>query len=240
MVHRYAASTLGLSLSLIAHSHCVAAHRTQAPAAPYRAAMCRTAGPCRLPGILGMLTVTWQLKPFDRALHLIFGLTTLSLLWCCGSASIHHGRSARPDSRAPRARFAGSHCRVDRAVLQIALGGWTSSNYAALACPDLPRCQGAWWPETDYRNAFLLWRGLGNQLRRRRTRESRASGDTTDDRIVRSWRALTPGCGDQFSGPTFSFGLSGPAYRVARGARSPADHRDLMIEKASRCRRSGA
>jgi cytochrome c oxidase assembly protein subunit 15 len=45
--------------------------------------------------------------------------------------------------------------------LQIALGGWTSSNYAALACPDFPRCQNVWWPEMDHEDAFVLWRGLG-------------------------------------------------------------------------------
>ena len=45
--------------------------------------------------------------------------------------------------------------------IQIFLGGWTSSNYAAVACPDLPRCQNAWVPEADYDNAFVVWRGLG-------------------------------------------------------------------------------
>jgi cytochrome c oxidase assembly protein subunit 15 len=44
---------------------------------------------------------------------------------------------------------------------QIALGGWTSSNYAATSCPDLPRCQDSWWPNADYGEAFVLWRGLG-------------------------------------------------------------------------------
>jgi cytochrome c oxidase assembly protein subunit 15 len=46
-------------------------------------------------------------------------------------------------------------------AIQIALGGWTSSNYAAIACPDFPKCQNAWWPQTNYRDAFVLWRGLG-------------------------------------------------------------------------------
>ena len=47
-------------------------------------------------------------------------------------------------------------------VFQIALGGWTSSNYAALACPDFPTCQNAWWPpDMDGKDAFVLWRGLG-------------------------------------------------------------------------------
>src|SRR5262249_49144488 len=43
---------------------------------------------------------------------------------------------------------------------QIALGGWTSSNYAAIACPDFPTCQASWWPAADFRSAFVLWRGL--------------------------------------------------------------------------------
>ena len=45
-------------------------------------------------------------------------------------------------------------------AMQIALGGWTSSNYAAVACPDFPTCQHSWWPRMDYRDAFVLWRGL--------------------------------------------------------------------------------
>jgi cytochrome c oxidase assembly protein subunit 15 len=45
-------------------------------------------------------------------------------------------------------------------VMQIALGGWTSSNYAAVACPDFPTCQHSWWPPMDFRDAFVLWRGL--------------------------------------------------------------------------------
>jgi heme a synthase len=44
--------------------------------------------------------------------------------------------------------------------VQIALGGWTSSNYAAVACPDFPTCQNAWWPHADFRHAFVLWHGL--------------------------------------------------------------------------------
>jgi cytochrome c oxidase assembly protein subunit 15 len=45
-------------------------------------------------------------------------------------------------------------------AMQIALGGWTSTNYAAVACPDFPTCQHSWWPPMDYRDAFVLWRGL--------------------------------------------------------------------------------
>jgi len=47
-------------------------------------------------------------------------------------------------------------------VLQIALGGWTSANYAALACGnDFPKCVGQWWPPTNFREGFVLWRGIG-------------------------------------------------------------------------------
>jgi heme a synthase len=46
-------------------------------------------------------------------------------------------------------------------LLQIFLGGWTSSNYAAVACPDFPTCQSSWWPPMDFRDAFVLQRGIG-------------------------------------------------------------------------------
>ena len=46
-------------------------------------------------------------------------------------------------------------------IVQISLGGWTSTNYAAAACPDFPTCQASFWPPMDFRNAFTLWRGLG-------------------------------------------------------------------------------
>jgi cytochrome c oxidase assembly protein subunit 15 len=113
--------------------------------------------------MLGMLTVTWSLKPLIVTLHLLFGLTTLSLLWWLW-LSLRGGYRERPI-----VRHAASPLRVRRWILlalfalgvQIALGGWTSSNYAAVACPDLPRCQGEWWPNTDYQDAFVLWRGLG-------------------------------------------------------------------------------
>jgi cytochrome c oxidase assembly protein subunit 15 len=46
-------------------------------------------------------------------------------------------------------------------AVQIWLGGWTSSNYAAVACPDVPTCQGQWVPDANFGDAFVLWRGLG-------------------------------------------------------------------------------
>jgi len=45
--------------------------------------------------------------------------------------------------------------------MQVALGGWVSTNYAVLACSDFPTCQGSWWPAMDIRQGFELWRPLG-------------------------------------------------------------------------------
>jgi len=70
-----------------------------------------------------------------------------------------------PERRQLPARAAGlrKYALVGLAALivQIGLGGWTSSNYAAVACPDFPTCQHSWWPRMDFRDAFVLWRGLG-------------------------------------------------------------------------------
>jgi cytochrome c oxidase assembly protein subunit 15 len=109
-----------------------------------------------LQGLLGMWTVTLLLKPLIVTLHLLGGLTTLSLLaWL----------SLEPERRDLKA----AERRVRRfavvtagfVVAQVALGGWTSANYAAAACTDFPTCQGSWWPQMDFGNAFVLWRGLG-------------------------------------------------------------------------------
>jgi heme a synthase len=109
-----------------------------------------------LQGALGALTVTLLLKPLIVTAHLLGGLTTLGLLWWL---SLH------PERRQLSAREAGlrKYAVVGLAALivQIALGGWTSSNYAAVACPDFPTCQHSWWPRMDFRDAFVLWRGLG-------------------------------------------------------------------------------
>jgi heme a synthase len=123
-------------------------------------------------GILGMLTVTWLLKPLIVTLHLIFGLTTLSLLWWLFLSLRTGSRGGVRFAGAPSistGAYLGREQPPQRAMLvalialgiQIALGGWTSSNYAAVACPDFPKCQASWIPDTDYKDAFVLWRGLG-------------------------------------------------------------------------------
>jgi len=158
MIHRYAASTLGFIIVLIA-----ALSLSAREAAPVRARYAvALLGTVVVQGALGMLTVTWQLKPLIVTLHLIFGMTTLSLLWWLWLTAHHAADSATPAPRSTglvAARRGRRLALLALAVLalQIALGGWTSSNYAAIACPDFPTCQGAWWPAMDARDAFTLW-----------------------------------------------------------------------------------
>jgi cytochrome c oxidase assembly protein subunit 15 len=72
--------------------------------------------------------------------------------------------SITPERRAPLPAETGLRIFALAAFVilgcQIFLGGWTSTNYAAVACPDFPRCQRSWWPAMDFRDAFVLWRGL--------------------------------------------------------------------------------
>lgn len=109
--------------------------------------------------MLGMWTVIWLVKPIIVMSHLLGGLLTFSMLtWLAWRAT--------PDRQlvqgvAPKLRVL-LWIGLVLLVIQIALGGWTSANYAALACgSDFPTCQGQWWPEHDFKEAFVLWRGIG-------------------------------------------------------------------------------
>ena len=168
MIHRYAVGTLSVIVILVT-ALAIAAQRQRPVSVTLALALFAT---LILQALLGMLTVTWRLNPLIVTLHLLFGMTTLALLWWLllspgrsswGAAAAHgadhawHGTAASTLALARRLTLIG----LLALALQIALGGWTSSNYAAVACPDFPTCQNAWWPHSDYRNAFVLWRGLG-------------------------------------------------------------------------------
>jgi cytochrome c oxidase assembly protein subunit 15 len=152
MIHRYVAGTLGfVILTLLVWAVARAKDRGQplVPVALLFVIVC-------LQGALGALTVTLLLKPLIVTAHLIGGLTTLALLsWL----------SIAPDRRTlspAEAAFPGLAIAAFAVLgLQIFLGGWTSTNYAAVACPDFPTCQQSWWPAMDFHDAFVLWRGLG-------------------------------------------------------------------------------
>jgi len=108
--------------------------------------------------MLGMWTVTLLLKPIVVMGHLLGGITTFALL--AYAALRFAGVSARDDAYADLRRFVT--VGIVLLVAQIALGGWTSANYAALACgTDFPTCLGQWIPPTDFKEGFVLWRGVG-------------------------------------------------------------------------------
>jgi heme a synthase len=151
MIHRYFAGTLVVVIAILlvwAVRYRKDRDQPLIPPALLFVVVC-------LQGALGALTVTLLLKPLIVTAHLFGGLTTLGLLWWL---------SLDPERRQLTAREAGlrkyAFVGLAALIVQIALGGWTSSNYAAVACPDLPTCQHSWWPRMDFRDAFVLWRGL--------------------------------------------------------------------------------
>lgn len=152
MIHRYIASLLGLVvliMAVIAWRHCRAG-------APVKHAVLLL-GLVIFQGLLGMWTVTLLVKPAVVTAHLFGGFATLSLLWLMWLRT----RAVRVASGGPAWLRLGMWGGLAVLIVQIFLGGWTSTNYAALACPDFPKCQGVWLPSTDFGDAFTLWRGLG-------------------------------------------------------------------------------
>ncbi|HEY4143747.1 COX15/CtaA family protein [Pinirhizobacter sp.] len=108
--------------------------------------------------MLGMWTVTLLLKPVVVMGHLLGGIATFGLL--AYAALRFCGVGSDNDRYAALRRLVVLGMVL--LVCQIALGGWTSSNYAALACgTDFPTCLGQWWPATDFHEGFVLWRGVG-------------------------------------------------------------------------------
>jgi cytochrome c oxidase assembly protein subunit 15 len=152
MVHRYIVGALGL---LVVGLAVFSAVNRRDPAQP-RLLPWFVLALLVVQALLGMWTVTLLLKPLIVTLHLLGGLTTLALLWWMALPPAR--RELKPAER-PLRRLTLIALVV--VVLQVSLGGWTSTNYAAAACPDFPTCQGSWWPSMDFRNGFILWRGLG-------------------------------------------------------------------------------
>lgn len=142
MGHRYLAGALGaliLALALFSRPRAL-------PAAILALVV--------LQATLGMWTVTMLLKPAIVTAHLLGGMTILGLLVWLALSPYRHGRGA-PGLRVP------ALLALSVLAIQIALGGWVSANYAALACPDLPLCLGKALPPMDFANAFHVVRELG-------------------------------------------------------------------------------
>ena len=148
MAHRYLAGSLGVLIVVLA----VAAWRLRRS----RVLATVVIGLVALQATLGMWTVTLLLKPALVTAHLLGGMATLALLSWLALAQWPHAAYPAMRSIRPIAVLA-----LAALALQIALGGWVSANYAALACPDLPLCRGQLVPPMDFANGFHLVRELG-------------------------------------------------------------------------------
>jgi cytochrome c oxidase assembly protein subunit 15 len=153
LFHRYLAGALGVLILAIA---AVAWHGRGASGPPWLAtALVIVVG---FQATLGMWTVTMLLRPAIVTLHLLGGMTTLALVTWLALREIDP-----PAPPAAVARGVRPWAALGVAVLaaQIALGGWVSANYAALACPDFPACHGRWLPDMDFGTAFHMFHELG-------------------------------------------------------------------------------
>lgn len=158
MVHRYFAGALGILIAIIAFK-----------AWPKRD---QQDYPFRLPiflafvvvwqALFGMWTVTLKLWPQVVTIHLIGGMTVLSLLWL-----LVNRLSAIRWQLQPGQLVAAQKVKpwvivgIVLVALQILLGGWTTSNYAAFGCPDFPTCHGDLWPEMDAAEGFNIFQTIG-------------------------------------------------------------------------------
>jgi cytochrome c oxidase assembly protein subunit 15 len=154
MIHRYLAGTLVL---LVLGMNWLAWRNPQYEA--FRSKCGLLFGLIIFQAALGMWTVTLKLLPVVVMGHLLGGMATLALLiWIIHGCRFAQGYQAGSQLKSVRTIVIAS---LTVLCIQIALGGWTSSNYAALACPDFPACQGQLWPETDFSEGFILLREVG-------------------------------------------------------------------------------
>ncbi len=151
MIHRYLAGILGLVIAAIAIL--AVWPRRQSVIAP----QIFLVGLVLVQAALGMLTVTWLLKPVIVTLHLLGGMLILATL-----VGIHaYQAPSLIDTTTPALKKA-AWAITAIILIQIALGGWTSANYAAMACSDYPLCQGQLMPaDMDWSHAFVFNRELG-------------------------------------------------------------------------------
>jgi cytochrome c oxidase assembly protein subunit 15 len=157
MIHRYLATAVGVLILVLAATSWLERRRLSVSVAWPLVTLVWVC----LQGAFGALTVTMKLFPAIVTLHLLGGMGLLALL----RAQATGYALAAPGSPGPVAVQPGLR-RLLLAVfgllwLQIALGGWVSTNYAVLACSDFPTCQGSWWPPMDFAQGFQIWRALG-------------------------------------------------------------------------------
>jgi len=158
MIHRYLAMGVGVlivAMMVVAWLRWLKSGRRDQAFAPLMPTV--LFGFVCLQGAFGAWTVTMKLQPVIVTIHLLLGMTLLALLaWMAARQSIH-----APIAPAASGLRLAAGIGLALLVLQIALGGWVSTNYAALACTDFPLCHGRLVPQMDYEHGFTLWRKLG-------------------------------------------------------------------------------
>ncbi len=151
MIHRYLATGVGALILLVAVLGWNRLRANRGWALATLVWVC-------VQGAFGALTVTMKLFPAIVTLHLLGGLILLALL------TVQVARQADTPARPVALGGAGSALLwlgIAALAVQVALGGWVSTNYAVLACSDFPRCQGSFWPPMDFAQGFEVWRPLG-------------------------------------------------------------------------------
>jgi cytochrome c oxidase assembly protein subunit 15 len=157
MVHRYLATGVGVLITTLALATWL--QRKQGVPVQPRWPALTLVWVC-VQGAFGALTVTMKLFPAIVTLHLLGGMVLLALLAMQAVAYRQAQRGSGPREISTSAR----HWLLAATVLlwlQVALGGWVSTNYAVLACSSFPTCQGSWWPPMEFAQGFELWRDLG-------------------------------------------------------------------------------
>ena len=167
MIHRYLATAVGVLVLVLAVASWIdrlssrrsngvawtAVQGLRAAPSPWWATA-TLIGVC-LQGAFGALTVTMKLYPAVVTLHLLGGMALLALL------AAQSQSYARVALRLPERLYVGMLLVAALCVVQIALGGWVSTNYAVLACRDFPTCQNSFWPEMDFEHGFSVLHELG-------------------------------------------------------------------------------
>ncbi len=176
MVHRYLATGVGVLIVTLAAATWIERRRQQRhgaalPNAPPRwptgepAALsawwpAATLAWVCLQGAFGALTVTRRLYPAIVTLHLL-GAVVLLVLLCIQAVRYRQAATGVAPASLPAPLRALLIVTSALLALQIALGGWVSTNYAVLACTQFPTCQNSWWPPMNFAQGFEIWRGLG-------------------------------------------------------------------------------
>ena len=166
MIHRYLAMGIGVIIMALLFTSSMQWRRTRNQAFKPAMPLALFVFVC-IQGAFGAWTVTLKLQPVIVTIHLLLGMALLAMLtWLGGREDF----LIKPKAISGGATIAPAVLRQLRTLallaaaavaVQIALGGWVSTNYATLACDEFPLCDGQVVPPMDFEHGFHLWRELG-------------------------------------------------------------------------------